>query len=186
MSISYYYGTSYNYDNAAKSFTLTGTVTTGEIKTGQYTCAQTSADATCTTLYYVDTLSSGTSYYVLPLNSNSHYSQFGELQFNYRYTSLADVGYMYNTRYNNLKNDSISIEVMLVVPLSTSTSWWYADTVTISENKYNLNSPYRVSSTTDYTNLVGKYTFRSSTETYVASYVYYIAAVILYSVDFRK
>ena len=101
MSTAYYYGTSYTYNSTSKSFTLTGTVTTGTIKTGQYTCMQANADATCTTLYYVDTLSSGTNYYVLPLNTNSHYSQFGTLQFNKRDRSLADVGYMYNTRYEN-------------------------------------------------------------------------------------
>ena len=85
MSTTYYYGTSYNYDKTNNVFSLDGTVTTGTIQTGQYTCKSTSSTGTCATLYLVDTLSSGTTYYVLPLNSNSHYSQFGTLQFNQNY-----------------------------------------------------------------------------------------------------
>ena len=178
MSTAYYYGTSYNYDSTAKSFTLAGTVTTGEIKTGQYTCMQTSVDATCTTLYYVDTLSSGTNYYVLPLNTNSYYSQFGKLQFNYQEESPADVGYMYNTRYILYKKD-VSDTEWILSNNSLSTSYWYADDVTYDSNtkKYSLVNPYQISSTTEYTNLVGKYTFESSTETYTNRTVYYIAAV---------
>ena len=180
MSTAYYYGTSYNYDSTAKSFTLTGTVTTGTIKTGQYTCKQTSADATCTTLYYVDTLSSGTSYYVLPLNTNSHYSQFGESVFRNApsYDSLADVGYMYNTRYKH-ERDSITTTESMSTNASLSMEYWYADTVTWDESsyRYSLNNPYQVSSTNDYVNLVGKYTLRNTTETYISPDVYYIVEV---------
>ena len=79
MSTTYYYGTSYTYDSTNNIFSLDGTVTTGTIQTGQYTCKQTTNTGTCSTLYLVDTLRSGTTYYVLPLNSNSHYSQFGKL-----------------------------------------------------------------------------------------------------------
>ena len=100
MSTSYYYGTDYNYDSTAKKFSLAGTVTTGEIKTEQYTCKATSADSTCETLYYVDTLSSGTNYNILSLNTNSHYSQFGTIKFNKaHYKYLAGVGYMHNDKY---------------------------------------------------------------------------------------
>ena len=71
LSSSYYYGTSYTYDSTTKTFKLFGDITTGAVQTGKYTCKATSSDETCEILYYVDTLSSGTSYYVLPLNSNS-------------------------------------------------------------------------------------------------------------------
>ena len=181
MSTAYYYGTSYNYDSTAKSFTLTGTVTTGTIKTGQYTCMQTSADATCTTLYYVDTLSSGTNYYVLPLNTNSYYSQFGELEFSVQSGTLADAGYMYNTRHylgHKEVRDS-SHYVFDNKREDLSTSYWYADEVSYDSTAgvYSLINPYKVSSSADYSKLVGKYTFRSSTETYTNSSVYYIAVV---------
>ena len=82
LSTTYYYGTSYTYNKTNNVFSLDGTVTTGTIQSGQYTCKNTSSTGTCETLYLVDALSSGTTYYVLPLNSNSHYSQFGKLQFN--------------------------------------------------------------------------------------------------------
>ena len=179
MNTTYYYGTSYDYDSTAEKFTLAGTVTTGEIKTGQYTCMQTSADATCTTLYYVEGLSFRTYYDVLQLNADSDYSQFGELPFNEPGNLLSDVGYMYNTIYT-LYNKNVSDTSEWILSYNgLSTSYWYADTVTWDQSsyRYNLNSPYQVSSTTDYTNLVGKYTFASSTETYTDWTVYYIAAV---------
>jgi len=107
LNPTFYYGTSYTYDKNNNVFSLSGTVTTGTINTGEYTCKSTSSNGTCATLYLVDTLSSGSTYYVLPLNGNSHYSQFGALQFNQQYDSLADVGYMYNTRYiYDFKNQS--------------------------------------------------------------------------------
>ena len=182
MSTTYYYGTSYNYDSTAKSFTLSGTVTTGEIKTGQYTCMQTSADATCTTLYYVDTLSSGANYYVLPLNTNSHYSQFGTLLFNRQSDSPADVGYMYNTRYPRQYRNMISAEVMFSSVI-VSTNYWYADKITITRNNwtyafnYQLVNPSQKSSTTDSADLVGKYTLMSSNETFSSPYAHYITGV---------
>ncbi len=178
MSTTYYYGTNYNYDSTAKSFTLSGTVTTGTIKTGQYTCKQTSAGATCTTLYYVDVLSSGTNYYVLPLNTNSHYSQFGELQFNQQGKSPADVGYMYNTRYTADSRYMMTQKYMLSKYVISSNTW-YADEFKYDSKTglYSLVNPYQISSTADYPSLVGKYTFMSSTKTSTYSYVYYITAV---------
>ena len=63
---------------------------------------------------------------------------------------------------------------------SLATTYWYADSVTWGNptaNRYNLDNPYQVSSTEDYPNLVGKYTFRSATQTYTNSSVYYIVGV---------
>ena len=176
MSTSYYYGTSYNYNSTAKSFTLTGTVTTGTIKTGQYTCKQTSATATCTTLYYVDTLDSGTTYNVLPLNTNSHYSQFGKLQYNQEYGSLAYAGYMYNNKYTS-EIKRMDLGEMVTTRGNISSSYWYADTVTWDGVWYRLNNPYQASTITDYSNLVGKYTIESSTSTATYPYVNYIVGV---------
>ena len=178
MSTTYYYGTSYTYDKENNVFSLDGTVTTGAIQTGQYTCKTTTNDP-CATLYLVDTLSSGTTYYVLPLNSNSSYSQFGELPFNRNDDSPAYAGYMYNTVYPNQSNTITQKEPMLSSS-SLYTHDWYADSVTWGSpiaNKYNLDNPYRVSATTDYPNLVGKYTFNNSDKNYTNASVYYIAAV---------
>ena len=179
MSTTYYYGTDYTYDKTNNVFSLSGTTSTGEIKVGEYTCKSASADGTCATLYLVDTLSSGTNYYVLQLNGNSHYSQFGTLQFNQQTSSPADVGYMYNTRYTYYPTTVTSTETMLS-STTLSTTYWYANSVTWGSptaNTYNLNNPYQVSAISDYPNLVGKYTFRNTTQTYTSTGVYYIAAV---------
>ena len=174
LNTSYYYGTSYTYDSTSKSFSLSGTVTTGSINIGQYTCLNNSQDGTCTTLYYVDSLSTGTTYNVLSLNTNSSYSQFGELPFNRKSTSLADVGYMYNMRYE-YKSPSRQTEYTSDYTF-ISTSYWYADSVTYSNGQYSLDNPYKVSSDSEYANLAGKYTFRKSDETYTNSKVYYIGS----------
>lgn len=181
MDTTYYYGTSYKYDTATKSFSLSGTISTGTIKTGQYTCKSTSQAGTCTTLYYVDRLYSGTTYYILSLDSNSAYSQFGTLQFSYTglYEGFLDsLGYMYNTTYPNKSRSYKEDEELDYYPLS-DTNYWYADSVTYdsTNDTYSLNKPYQVSSTTDYSKLVGKYTFLDNNKTNISSSVYYIAGV---------
>ena len=179
LNTTYYYGTSYTYDKTNGVFSLDGTITTGSINLGEYTCLQTTANGSCATLYLVDNLSSGSTYNVIPLNGNSNYSQFGKLQFNQQEYSPSYVGYMYNTRYTYNPKNTTSTEIMLS-SATLSTTYWYANSVTWGNptaNRYNLNSPYQVSSTSDYPNLVGKYTFRNATQTYTNTSVYYIAAV---------
>ena len=104
--------------------------------------------------------------------------QISSSKFNSSYTSMSDVGYMYNKRYS-YQSRSASTESMLS-STSLNTTNWYADSVTWGSptaNKYNLDNPYQVSATTDYPNLVGKYTFRNTSQTYTNTSVYYIAAV---------
>ena len=177
MSTTYYYGTDYTYDKTNNVFSLSGTTSTGEIKVGEYTCRDTTADGTCATLYLVDTLSSGTTYNVLPLNGNSNYSQFGTLQFNQQYDSPSYVGYMYNTVYSEQsKYNEYETTLMEATPRTT---YWYADSVTWDspiKNLYNLDNPYQVSGTSDYPNLVGKYTLRKSDQ-FFSSSAYYISGV---------
>ena len=79
LSSTYYYGTNYTYDSNSNLFSLTGTVMSGSINVGEYTCKSTSSTGTCATLYLVDTLSSGATYNVMTLNGNSYYSQFEKL-----------------------------------------------------------------------------------------------------------
>lgn len=177
MNTTYYYGTSYKYDTATKSFSLSGTISTGTIKTGQYTCKSTSQAGTCTTLYYVDRLYRGTTYYILSLDSNSAYSQFGTLQFNYNDYSPASLGYMYNTSYySKTKLYKTDKEVTMN---HFRADYWYADNVTYNSTNdtYSLDNPYQVSSTSDYSKLVGKYTILNSNKTSISANVYYIAGV---------
>ena len=186
LSSQYWYGTNYTYDSTAKTFKVSGTTeqatwdeTTGPGLIGKYTCKSTSVDGTCSTLYLVESYYNTTSAYVIPLNSNSHYSQFGKLKFNESYQSLSDAGYMYNKRYPRGFITLSKLENFLSTS-SLGTNYWYAHSVTWGDpvaDKYNLDSPYRVSSTNAYPNLVGEYTFRNATQTYTNTTVQYIAAV---------
>ena len=186
LASSYWYGTDYTYDSINKVFSVSGTTeqatwnaTTGPNLIGKYTCKQTTEAGTCATLYLIESYYNTTSAYVIPLNSNSNYSNFGTLQFNASSSSPADVGYMYNTRYRWNSKIMDSSETMLT-STSLSTTYWYADSIdygTATAGRYSLVNPYQVNATEDYPNLVGKYTFINTTQTYTNTSVYYIAAV---------
>ena len=186
LASAYWYGTDYTYDSTAKTFKVSGTTeqtmwneSNGPGLIGKYTCKSTSVDGTCATLYLVESYYNKTSAYVIPLNSSSNYSQFGTLQFNASYNSPSYVGYMYNIVYPDIYKPMTSVETMLLSS-SLATDYWYANSVTWgtpTASRYNLDSPYQVSATTDYPNLVGEYTFRNATQTYTNTNVYYIAAV---------
>ena len=186
LSSNYWYGTDYTYDSTNNVFSLSGTTeqatwnaTTGPNLIGKYTCKSTSESDTCATLYLVESYVDSSKANVIPLNSNSNYSQFGTLQFNVNHHSPSDVGYMYNTVYPSNTKTMTTIESVLSSS-SIAVNHWYADSVTWGNptaNKYNLDNPYQISSTTDYSELVGKYTFRNATETYTNTSVYYIVAV---------
>ena len=193
LASNYWYGTDYTYDSTAKTFKVSGTTeqttwnaTTGPGLVGKYTCKLTSEDGSCSTLYLVESYYNTTSAYVIPLNSNSNYSQFGTLQFNASYNSPTYVGYMYGDVYSDRTTNGTTSQSFttttqtMLSSTSLRTSYWYADSIdygTSTANRYSLVDPYQVSATTDYPNLVGKYTFRSSSQTNTATSVYYIAAV---------
>ena len=183
LSNSYYYGTSYTYDKTISAFRLAGTITTGSINQGEYTCRSTSETGTCSTLYLV---LSASNYTELSLNNNSNYTQYGNLPFNDPDNSPSYVGYMYGdvhrtysssnfTQTRNFTNTSAQL-----TNYSLNTSYWYSDTIdygNLVTDQYSLVNPYQVSSSSDYQNLVGKYTFRSSNQNNTNTRVYYIAYV---------
>ena len=192
LASQYWYGTDYTYDGANKTFKVSGTTeqTTWNDATyqgliGKYTCRLTSEDGTCSTLYLVESYYTTSSAYVIPLDSNSYYSQFGRLQFNASYNLPTYVGYMYEDVYsynrtNSTTSQSFTITQTMLQSTSLGTSYWYADSIdygTLTANRYSLVNPYQVSGKTDYPNLVGKYTFISATQNYTNTKVYYIAAV---------
>ncbi|MBQ3298266.1 MAG: hypothetical protein IJG97_05695 [Bacilli bacterium] len=174
MSTTYYYGTSYVYDKTSNTFSLAGTVTTGTIQVGQYTCKSTSSNGTCASLYLLDTLSSGTTYYVLPINNNSDYSQFGKLQFNSSANSPAYVGYMYNMVYPIISKSNI-FRITQANSWVINSNYYYSDAIdynTATQNEYTLINPVTISTLSDYTTLVGKYVLSTSgTHGDIARYV---------------
>ena len=102
-------------------------------------------------------------------------AQISTSAFSSGYNSPAYNGYMYGKVYSH-QSKSTSTETMFL-SLSLGTNYWYADSTvygTPTANRWNLVDPYKVSATTDYPNLVGKYTFRDATETYTATNVQYI------------
>ena len=177
MSTTYYYGTSYTYDKTNNVFSLDGTITTGNINLGEYTCKATSADGTCATLYLVDSLKSGNTYNVIPLNGNSHYSQFGTLQFNTDKNSPAYVGYMYNSVYSINEIKANVIKILLANSMIGSTNYYYGTGVTYDSGtgNYTLTGITQNTWANTYSSAAGLYTCISATNT-ACSKVYYIAA----------
>ena len=186
LSSNYWYGTDYTYDSTNNVFSLSGITeqaiwndTTAPNLIGKYTCKKTIESGTCSTIYLVESYYSTTKAYIIPLGSNNHYSQIGNLQFNLNDNSPAYVGYMYNVVYPYQTKDMISTEKVLS-SYYLDTAYWYADSITWGTpvaNRYNLDNPYKVNDATDYPNLVGKYTFRSIVESNTSRNVYYIAEV---------
>ena len=187
----YYYSDDYIYDKTNNNFKLSGTSSSVEVTSsnassviptlkGKYTCRNTSEDGTCSILYLIYEYMSDTQAYVLPTNTNSHYSTWGDLEFNEESNSPSYVGYMYNKVYEVDRINIDNQEKMNGGSAELSTTYWYADSVTWGNplrSRYNLNNPYQVSSTSDYSSLVGKYTFRSTYNGDARTTVYYITAV---------
>ena len=189
----YSYGTDFTYDLTARTFKIAGTIKEGinyssdKSIIGYYTCKNANKDATCSTLYYLLELNgTSNSPYVYPYTINStNYAQIGTSQFNQLNTSLSYVGYKYNKIYENKSftektTASYSSSITMFTSSSLNTTYWYADSIsfgTDNANNYSLVNPYQVSSTSDYPSLVGKYTFRNTSQTYNYTSVYYIVAV---------
>ena len=186
MGTNSWYGTEYTYDSSTNTFKISGTTeqatwneTTGPGLIGKYTCKSQNVDATCSTLYYVYGYNTQLFAYVFEINANANYSNIGTLKFNFKNDSPSAAGYMYNTIYPGQDVNMVRSENILT-RASLNTSYWYAPSVTWGSptaKKYNLKNPFQVSSTDDYPNLVGKYTFMNNTSTYTATSVNYIAAV---------
>ena len=174
MSTTYYYATSYNYNSANDLFSLSGIVTTGEIRTGEYTCRGTSPTGTCETLYYVESVKTDPTYNVIPLNSNSHYSQFGMLQYNAVANSLAYAGYMYNS-VHSITSTYHTFTIAATTPWAIDASYYYSDTIDYNSGTYTLTNPSLISTLSNYDTLVGKYILSTSGTS--ASTARYVVAV---------
>ena len=173
LNTSYYYGSNYTYNSTDGLFYLSGTKATGSIPLGTYTCASSNSTAGCSTLYLVDILSSGSSYYVFYINNNINYAIIGKTPYNYRSNSPADVGYMYNARYT-VGTRAMAPSTSLFTRSSTDASYYYGDLQIVS-GQYKLTNVFQMSSTSEASNTMGKYTLRSTNPNETASTAYYIA-----------
>ena len=195
LSSSYYYGTSYTYDTSTSTFSLAGDLTqatwnatTGPTLIGKFTCKNATADGTCPTLYQVASYNSASSAYVFPLNTTTNYTQIGVSKFNTSYTSPADVGYMYDTRYTYSSKSTSYSNVLRNDSTSSSSNYYYGNDIIINtdgtytlQNKtlnddgetYTITEAEQKMWSDNYSTLAGYYTCRTTSST--CSTVYYIA-----------
>ncbi len=180
LSGNYYYGTDYEYDSESKVFKLTGDLIQAKWTADnygdlldKYTCRATTSTGTCATLYYTESYYNASTAYVFSINGNSSYFQFGTMPFNANRGSPASVGYMFNKVYQfNAKNPATET---VLKSATISTTYYFSDSVSYYNDKYLLNDPSTVSTTTD---AVGKYTFRSTSDSTSNAVVYYIVKVV--------
>ncbi len=192
LTSNYWYGTDYTYDSTAKTFKISGTTeqvtwneTTGPNLVGKYTCKLTEEDGTCSTLYLIESYYTNRMAYAIPLNSNSHYSQFGKLQFNKYNKSLAYAGYMYGDVYGYDSMSKDPLQDFVTYSSDTSGTIIVGDSITDNgDGTYTINNPVTISQWwRNYKSCAKKYTCLSTTTTcsspiYIAStydsFYYYI------------
>ena len=107
-------------------------------------------------------------------NNSGTAQQIGTSKFNTNYTSPADVGYMYNTRYAYNYKSVTSTNVLTRTSMTNSTNYYYGTGVTYSSGTYTLTDTTQDTWTNTYSSSGGLYTCKSATNT-TCSTVYYIA-----------
>ena len=162
----YLYGTGYttSVSGNTTTFTLTGTesvqVTSSNASTviptlvGKYTCRNSTGSCTNTSLYKVDGQSS--SYYAYAYTS-TYRDSLGISVFTSNNNSIADVGYMYNTRYARLSKTISGSQT-----ISSSSTYVIGDGISDNgDGTFTLtgtvNTVAGSSWNTDYANYVNKY-----------------------------
>lgn len=194
----YYYGTTYSYNSSTGKYSLAGDVAsykTSEIDMnsliGKYTCLSTSSTGTCSPLYKVQSLDPDSSNYLnlYEIKNNLNYSVISIFPYNTDWDSIGQVGYKYgdlndvNSIYSFDYRQFYSNKYIYSSYTTPSTTYWYADEIDYSSGKYSLVNPYKITSEEEYENLVGKYTFRSTSETNTSTSIYYITAVDVAETD---
>lgn len=194
LSGSYYYGdgyttavsgntTTYTLTNATQ-VTINASNAATEIPTivsnNPYTCKSTSSTGTCTTLYKVDSQSSGVNAYVY---DSTYRDAIGVSRYNSNYNSVGDVGYMYNSRYavNSISfSQSLSLYTKIILNSSNLTTYgnfYFGDGYTMSGNNHVLTNAVKGNTITDYpSSWVGMYMCQSNSSS-KCSTIYYIGAI---------
>lgn len=200
----YYYADNYIKDDNSKKFTLKDNITKGSSDSettfnpvGKYACLGDSTS--CSTLYYITDYTNSSSSYIkdsghaTELNYSTNYANLGDWRFNSNDTGLAGVGYMYNATYSSNMKMTIpdspwTSAVTMLSEVSLSTDYYYASNFTYSKpdlshmfEEYHLVNPYKISSSSQYSSLVGKYFISPYFDKYIGSTVgpgvYYIVEV---------
>ena len=168
ISLDWYYGKSYVYDSANNKFKLDKEVNQYDINNylnviGKYTCALSSKDGTCQTLYYIQNISDLNNAKVVALSTSDKYNQIGMSTYNSETNSPAYIGYQYGETYKQSETTIVNKETITneeIIIKSTSIKnkqYLYSDEIAYNVNQYALVSPSTSIKADDET-LKGKYT----------------------------
>ena len=150
---SYYYGSSFEYDNTSKTFKISGEISTGEIKKEQYTCLSSNSDETCSELYYVTSYYSASTPTTLRIIPQSYIEQsIGYLPINKNSSSPNSVGYMTNddtiSSYSKtMYNSDDGFVQTSPMKAESRYSYYYGTDIEYYNRKYKITnnvSPYNV------------------------------------------
>ena len=149
----FYYSTKFVYDKENNKFSLGDDEELIEFNEnnknriiGKYTCFSDTKYGECQNLRYIASIDENNEALYFDLRPNANYDGFGEASFNLTSSSLADVGYMYNTRY---EENSLSASGRVTL----ASDFTYENGVyKLGSNRktVNVNYAYNVSSYTNY------------------------------------
>lgn len=182
----YAYGTEYTYDKVNHLYQLAGDINNYTWSTdynqaiGKYTCSNTSATAKCSNLSYIISYNNSYTANVMKYNNtstgNNIYTKFNE-----NMNMLNSNNYMYNKKYTfTTKNMPSYLNDVLKSTSIPTTNIYYSSNYIYNSN-YKLDNPSQITNeeVTDgnYSNLVNKYTLRSTNASTEYSILYYVVAV---------
>ena len=191
----YYYASDYtaSYDGSQTTYSLVNPVRVSVTSSNAensianiaqnnpYTFLSTSETytGTNTTLYKIDSRSNNTRAYAYQATDSD---SIGKVKYNNSYNSIADSGYMYNTRFTEGTQNGYLVvfynsEDLYASNLSKYENYYYADSYTMSGNNHVLTNPVKGNTIENYpSGWVGKYYCKSSTSSTCAA-MYYIGGI---------
>ena len=112
-------------------------------------------------------------------NNTGHNADIGTSSFNSDGYILNSTGYMKNN-FSYYQNSSNYVSTTVVNSSQLTVNIWYADSVTwdSTTRRWSLVNPYKVTSTEEFSNLEGKYTFGSTSDAPTINDVRYISKVV--------
>ena len=162
-------GTEIGVDSGTKKGTISlGDLTSSNVIQVKYAKDGSSSSAIDSVTFSVDKASGNA---VKSCNNTGIATQIGTSAFNSSYSSPADVGYMYGTRYTYISKDFPFISVLNQL-WTANTNYYYGTSVTYSNGTYTLQNAESKSWSDNYSALTGYYTCGSTSTT--CSTVYYI------------
>ena len=157
------------------SGTASGTISLGELTSSnviqvKYAKDGSNSSGTDSVTFSIDKASGNA---VKSCNNTGTDSQIGTSAFNSSFSSPADVGYMYGTRYTYSEYNFPSINVLERYNVySMSMNYYYGTSIIYSNGTYTLQNAEAKSWSDNYSSLTGYYTCRTTSTT--CSTVYYI------------